>query len=417
MKEELIEFAKSYIQDLHILCRLLSITDGEPEDYEYDLGFRRFFYPDRSYKEDLRKAMRFHQNQSMTYFIDFPGCYFTMISISEQRCLLIGPYALKTVLTPTLHDIQKYCRIPRNSYNELAKYYQGLPEITPRSNFNIFLSSFANAFFGSGNYHIHYSKEYLLNLAGDPTVSSGKSMSDFFDDVEKVVQRYDLMKELSLAVQNGQTELALTCLSRFFSIPSVPRFANSWRENIHFLTVFNTTLRNAIWDVDIHPYWVDLISREMTELIENIPQDAKRETYMRLMIRSYCKIVQEHRNEHYSGLVQHALLLIEQDFCADLSLSSLAKVLHSNPSYLSRIFRHETGQCLTDYVNSRRLEKAATLLRTTEYSIQEAAESVGVYDTSYFSRIFRKQYGKSPTEYRKDSRSTAGHAPDFRPQP
>jgi len=417
MKNELIEFTKSYIQDLHILCRQLSITDGALEDYEYDLGFRRFFYPEHSYKEDLHKIMRFHQKQTITYFMDFPGCNFILISLSERSCLLIGPYALKVLSTPALHDIQKYCKIPRSLYNELEKFYHGLPEITPYSNLNIFLSSFANAFFGSGNYHIHYNKEYLLNLPEEPAVSSGKSMSDLFDDVEKVVQRYEFTKELALAVQNGQTEHALTCLSRFISIPSVPRFTNPWRENIHFLTVFNTTLRNAIWNADIHPYWVDLISKEMTELIENIPQDAKRETYMRLMVRSYCKMVQEHRNEHYSGLVQHTLLLIEQNFCADLSLSSLAKVLHSNPSYLSRIFRQETGQCLTDYVNSRRLAKAALLLRTTEYSIQETAESVGVYDTNYFSRIFRRQYGKTPTEYRKDSRSGTGHAPDFGPQP
>ena len=47
-----------------------------------------------------------------------------------------------------------------------------------------------------------------------------------------------------------------------------------------------------------------------------------------------------------------------------------------------------------------RIEKAITLLTTTDLSIQEISESVGINDLSWFSKLFKKIVGVSPTQYR-----------------
>lgn len=84
----------------------------------------------------------------------------------------------------------------------------------------------------------------------------------------------------------------------------------------------------------------------------------------------------------------------------ELSLSSISEVLDKNPSFLSNQFKRETGKTITKHIQETRIEKAITLLTTTDLSIQEISESVGINDLSWFSKLFKKIVGVSPTQYR-----------------
>ena len=84
----------------------------------------------------------------------------------------------------------------------------------------------------------------------------------------------------------------------------------------------------------------------------------------------------------------------------ELSLSSISEVLDKNPSFLSNQFKKETGKTITKHIQEMRIEKAITLLTTTDLSIQEISESVGINDLSWFSKLFKKIVGVSPTQYR-----------------
>ena len=55
---------------------------------------------------------------------------------------------------------------------------------------------------------------------------------------------------------------------------------------------------------------------------------------------------------------------------------------------------------ITKHIQETRIEKAITLLTTTDLSIQEISESVGINDLSWFSKLFKKIVGVSPTQYR-----------------
>ena len=52
------------------------------------------------------------------------------------------------------------------------------------------------------------------------------------------------------------------------------------------------------------------------------------------------------------------------------------------------------------YLFDLRITKAKRLLRTTQYSIQQIAEDVGIFDANYFVKYFRKATGKTPSAYR-----------------
>ena len=111
-------------------------------------------------------------------------------------------------------------------------------------------------------------------------------------------------------------------------------------------------------------------------------------------------IVKNHSLQGYSNLVRKALIHIDMDLSADLTLSTIATLLDVNPSYLSTVFKKETGQTLTEYVTGKRIDHAIFLLNSTNMQIQTIAQYCGIPDVCYFTKIFKKIIGKSPTEYK-----------------
>lgn len=102
----------------------------------------------------------------------------------------------------------------------------------------------------------------------------------------------------------------------------------------------------------------------------------------------------------FSLLVQKVVTRIDSDLTADLSLKTQAQLLNVNASYLSTLFKKETGMTLTDYVNKKRMDNAVFLLNSTNMQIQNIAQYCGIPDVNYFTKIFKKYIGKTPKEYR-----------------
>lgn len=81
-------------------------------------------------------------------------------------------------------------------------------------------------------------------------------------------------------------------------------------------------------------------------------------------------------------------------------LSDLAKELHYDLYWLSRMIKTITNQTYTELVQTKRLNKAAYLLNNTKLTVADIGLSVGYDNLSYFHRIFREKYGVSPKQYR-----------------
>ncbi len=95
---------------------------------------------------------------------------------------------------------------------------------------------------------------------------------------------------------------------------------------------------------------------------------------------------------------------IEEHLAEDLSLVRLAGYIHFNPSYLSRLFKQESGVNLSDYIESARIERAKKLLRNDELKVHEIGLRVGYEASQSFTRFFKKATGATPQEYRDASR-------------
>ncbi|WP_320128895.1 helix-turn-helix domain-containing protein [uncultured Sphaerochaeta sp.] len=102
-----------------------------------------------------------------------------------------------------------------------------------------------------------------------------------------------------------------------------------------------------------------------------------------------------------SGKIEILKQYICQHYAEPLSLVSIADALNLTPKYISRLFKEETQENLSDYLARLRMEKAKEYLSDYTLKIGEIASLVGIDSRATFLRLFHKYEGVSPKEYRQ----------------
>lgn len=84
-----------------------------------------------------------------------------------------------------------------------------------------------------------------------------------------------------------------------------------------------------------------------------------------------------------------------------LSLEDLGKIVHLHPVYLSKFYKQETGENLSNYIAMKRLEKASRLLTESSLHVIDISQLVGYKKPQYFIKLFKDHYGITPYQYRR----------------
>lgn len=84
-----------------------------------------------------------------------------------------------------------------------------------------------------------------------------------------------------------------------------------------------------------------------------------------------------------------------------ITLISLCKELHFSPSYVSAVFRTDTGLTFTQYLQITRINEACNMLIFTDLSVTQIAENVGYKSIKSFNTVFKSITKVTPREYRK----------------
>ena len=92
--------------------------------------------------------------------------------------------------------------------------------------------------------------------------------------------------------------------------------------------------------------------------------------------------------------------LADARYRAPLDVPALARAANLSPAHFSREFRRAFGETPHQYLLTRRLERAAALLRNTDRSIAEICFAVGLRSLGSFTTSFGRAYGVSPAAYR-----------------
>lgn len=102
----------------------------------------------------------------------------------------------------------------------------------------------------------------------------------------------------------------------------------------------------------------------------------------------------------HSKILKAAKEYIDLNLDSSFKIENLCAHLSVGRTRLYELFRSELKMGISEYLRRRRVHKAKKLLKTTDLSIAQIAESVGFSDYNYFSRVYKKVYGKSPRSYR-----------------
>lgn len=90
---------------------------------------------------------------------------------------------------------------------------------------------------------------------------------------------------------------------------------------------------------------------------------------------------------------------IHQNYQKKISGSDIELAFESNYDYINRAFKLVTGQSISRYINTVRINQAKELIETTSLGIGEIGYLIGINDPYHFSKVFKKYVGLSPTQY------------------
>ena len=122
------------------------------------------------------------------------------------------------------------------------------------------------------------------------------------------------------------------------------------------------------------------VIRALIECLRNVSGDTDNPTNS-----SFVNKIVKYANDHYAE---------------SISLSSMCNSLGYSVPYVSRIFKEQIGMNFSEYLVNLRVQKACSLLLSTNMSVQNIITAVGYSNTEFFYRAFKEIMGETPTKFR-----------------
>lgn len=331
-------------------------------------------------------------------------CRYIFLALPElpgESILAIGPFLASPPSDGQMLELAERLNISPARQKQFSSFISGLPLVPDNSHLYVLIESFCEHLWGVNGFSVEYlDRDPYASLPLLSQNSASSTEEDTLFHMKNMEQRYAYENELMRAVSKGQLHKAHSLLGSFSTFFFEQRLTDPLRNAKNYCVIMNTLLRKAAEQGGVHPMHLDKTSATFAAQIEQLPLLDNVVPLMTEMFRTYCRLVRKHATRDYSPPVQQALIFIESNLAGDLSLRMLALKLNISSSYLSTIFKKETGQTLTDFIAQSRVNRAIELLQSTRLQVQTVAQHCGIVDVHYFSKIFKKVTGITPKAYR-----------------
>ncbi|WP_164716585.1 response regulator [Paenibacillus whitsoniae] len=127
---------------------------------------------------------------------------------------------------------------------------------------------------------------------------------------------------------------------------------------------------------------------------------AELKTFVSDYLYRICCWIQEKRSGRTSNVIEQIQKFISEHYAKNLTIAEIAASVYLSQTYVSLLFKQETGETIYEYLMKVRISKAKELLRDPRIKFYEVCELVGYTDPSYFSKLFKKITGLTPSAYR-----------------
>ncbi len=328
---------------------------------------------------------------------------FKLPQTEEPTYVYIGPYSKHNITKQEILSLAEQFHVAPGNLTQLEQFYMDLPLFLDDNTLFTILYTLGEYIWGDADHFTIQENFHIPFYAPDSIepMPDIQSPEDAHLSIQILEKRYETEHQMIQAVTNGQVHKAELFFSNMTSRQFEQRTTNVLRDLKNYGFILNTLLRKAVENAAVHPIHIDAISSQYARKIEALTSENACFNLYKEMVRKYCLLVKNHSLKGYSLLVRKVITKIDYDLTADLSLKVQAAYLNVNPSYLSTLFKKETGMTLTEYINRKRIEHALLLLNSTDMQIQMIAQYCGITDVNYFTKTFKKIVGKTPKEYRE----------------
>ncbi len=335
------------------------------------------------------------------------------------------------VLYPNLDADQIKCMIVDISIENFSEFMQNVWKYNYdqlEDNLNNFLKIFDKGY----HFHLVYKFSELIELIGIHTGAGEKEteaiVQEFVSELEQYFQfkvrwsirysyesLYDILrtKETNLEqdINSGHFQEKKKMIMSNLATGNVVTAQKIFHNLLGSMSYMNVANRNNVV-IDILSSMNVVISEANTELGETLKTyfhytpllSMKRmEDVMAYCDRIFDRIKLADKKEYDTdSIINKAKAYIRENIHTDISQEEVANRLYICTSYLSRIFKKQTGESFTQYVTKVKMEKAVELLHDPQYKTYQVGEMLGYKTPRYFARLFRAHTGMNPSEYRKE---------------
>lgn len=239
--------------------------------------------------------------------------------------------------------------------------------------------------------HIGSQREYLLSIGEAPEETPARAANS-------LTHLYDPPLLIHL-LESGQWSSLDTKLEAIYT-----ELEHKWgNSHEHILETYFTIVSSLSSSIHKNKRWMsDIMEEDDFQKLIGGPQfhtiHQLKEWTMRVVTR-YKGVMESESKDSRSNLVRQVQDYVQQHL-GEASLQSIAAHVYLNPSYLSKIYKLETGEGISDLLLRLKMEQATVQLRNSHEKIYEIATGLGYVKTSYFIKVFKEKFGMTPQEYR-----------------
>ena len=393
------------IRDINKKCRMfsslnktnISITEigGERIDY-YNFDIPKFI--EKKIELGLIELFKKHgpllDYQVILYKDRMKTCWLIYIFEDDENknsIVRLGPFLKEAVLDDEVKYYGHRMKLSVENIRILQNLYSKIPVYEENEIRNLF-SIFTNLLKSK------LDDIELIVESRDQDKLADNKYSSRFTQYEFAAQNYELEAKIMNMVEKGDTEGVRAILEKNVSDFKLPtRFRRDVLTEAQKLSItLNSISARAALKGGLNPNLVHSISTKYAIEIEKQISVLNINKLNISIIAEYCESVNKYSLAGFSPIVKKAISYIRRNLSNSISLMDIAKNLHVNKAYLSRVFKKETDYNITDYIHRTKIHESLDLVRSGSYDITEIAVMFGYCNTAYYSTKFKDVMGASP---------------------
>ena len=396
MLEQCWEILKSVVEAYGV--KAWKFSENNEEKIEFDKGLRGELYENYDYRMILEAIKKNCQKNRIYNIYDMFAMHYIIFRLPEEKneliqYVMIGAF-LEEQEKPNAVQIVEEVGLELYQVKILKNYYYGIPTTN----------------------HLRKVIYAIVQMMFPEIVWQNEKTGIFLHEVQKnlhiqikpvskmllklIEDRYQCENDMLRAVMQGDVVKIERVMNVLMKYQIEARNSSNLRNAKNNLIIMNVLYRKAVEQAGVHPYYIDELSTNIGKQIEQARNMRDITELGRGFIRKYSLLVQNYALKGYSQVIEDCINYIEFNLTEELNLDVLSKRFSFNPTSLSKKFKNELGETLTEYINQKRVNASLPLLAATRLPIGEVAEKVGYLNENYYSRIFKKIQGITPREYR-----------------